>query len=125
MTPLQCEPEGRDWETNNEKCNHCAERYLPCGPNFTKDDDPEVGSSARRRLTFPAGSGTGREGSHQQDVQSANVGPSPSIHLGHMGPLQDPQIEETRVAIATSSKDRGDRIHDLSDKDLRAEALSM
>ena len=124
MTPLQCEPQDRNWETNNEKCNHCAERNLLCGPNFTKDDDPEVGSSARRRLTFPAGSGTGREGSHQQDVQSANVVSSPSLHLGYIGPVQRPQIDETRLAIATSPKDRGDRIHDLSDKDLRAEALS-
>ena len=118
-------PEGRDWETINEKCYYRAERNLPCGPTFTKEDDPEVGSAARTRLAFPAGSGTGREGSHQQDVQSANVVSSPSLHLRHMGAVQGPQIDESRLAIATSPKDRGVRIHDLSDKDLRAEALSM
>ena len=125
MTPLQCEPEGRNWETNNEKCNHCAERNLHCGPNFTKDDDPEVGSSTRRRIAFLAGDGTGREGSHQQDVQSAHVVSTPSLHLGYIGPVQGSQTDETRLAIATSPKGRGERIRDLSDPDLRAEALSM
>ena len=125
MTPLQCEPEGRNWETNNEKCNHCAERNLHCGPNFTKDNDPEVGSSTRRRLAFPAGGDTDREGSHQRDVQSAHLVSTPSLPVGYIGPLQGPQTDETRLAIATSPKGRGERIRDLSDPYLRAEALSM
>ena len=125
MTRLQCEPEGRDWETTHKKCNHCAERNLPCGPNFTRYDDPEVGSSASRRLAVPAGSDPGREGSHQQDVPSGNVVSSPALPIGHTGPEQGSRIVESRLVFATSPKDRGDRVHDLSDNDLRAEALSL
>ena len=125
MTRLQCEPEGRDWETTHKKCNYCAERNLPCGPNFTRYDDPEVGSSARRRLAVPAASNPGCEDSHQQDVQSANVVSSPSLPLGYAGPEQGSRINESRLAFATSPKDRGDRVHHLSDEDLRTEARSM
>ena len=125
MTRLQCEPEGRDWETTHKKCNYCAERNLPCGPNLTKYDDPEVGSSARRRLAVPAGSDPGCGGPQQHDVQSANVASTPSLAVGYMGPEQGPRVDESRLAFAMSPKDRGDRFHDLSDEDLRAEALSL
>ena len=125
MTRLQCEPEDRDWETTHKKCNHCAERNLPCGPNFTKYDDPEVGSSARRRLAVPAWSDPNCEGLQQQDVQFANVASVPSLPVEYTGPEQGPRIDESRLAFATSPKDRGDRVHDLCEKDLRAEALSM
>ena len=125
MTRLQCEPEGRDWEATRQKCNHCAERNLTCGPNFTRYDDPEVGSSARRRLAVPAGSDPGCEGPQQQDVQSANVASTPSLPVRYTGPEQGPRIDESRLTFATSPKDRADRVHDLSDEELRAEALSM
>ena len=120
---FQCEPEDRDWDTKNEKCSYCAERKLPCGPNVTKDDDPEAGSSARAGPVFPANNDTGREGSHQQDAQSATVVLNTSLSPGHTRSEQGQQANESRLANVTSPKDRRVRIHGLTDNDLRAKAL--
>ena len=37
----QCEPRSRNWEGTHQKCNNCKKQdETPCGPNWTKRDDP-------------------------------------------------------------------------------------
>ena len=39
----QCTPWDRVWNGEMEqKCEYCGSRNLPCGPNFKRDEDPEV-----------------------------------------------------------------------------------
>lgn len=88
-----------------------------------KDDDPEARSSARGGLAFPAKNDSVREGSHQQDAQSATVVLNTSLSPGHTRSEQGQQVNESRLANVTSPTDRRVRIRGLTDNDLRAKAL--
>ena len=42
LSTAQCKPQDRDWENQQERCEHCISRNLPCSPNYKKKDDPAV-----------------------------------------------------------------------------------
>lgn len=65
---LQCTPYDRDWENNQQKCENCERRNLPCGPSLRYSADPTIW----RRAATPE---------NEKEVGSGRATEQPREHL--------------------------------------------
>ena len=112
----QCTPQSRVWNGERaQKCESCGMRNLPCGPNFKRDEDPEV---LTPRDEYRYASESDNTTGSPYDTTSGYQSLSTSDNLGRM-----PMIVGNFGEVSNEKDGKGE-LKAESDENLKLKALA-